>query len=192
MKISLLMLLVVSLASFSSYARKLAGVSIEESLVVDNQPLTLNGAGIRSKFIFDIYVAVFYTAEPVHQLSELKVKDKAMRMAMHFIYDEVSKDKLVDAWNEGFENNLSATEFKKLNSRIRLFNSFFETAKSGDVINLDYIPGKGTSVSINNKNKGLIEGNEFYRALLLIWLGEDPVGESLKADLLGRTLSDDE
>lgn len=31
----------------------------------------------------------------------------AKRVAMHFLHDEVSQERLIDAWNEGFENNQS-------------------------------------------------------------------------------------
>lgn len=180
------------LTSGPVFALSLAGVKLDDTVNVGGETLQLNGAGIRTKFVFDIYVAAFYTAEPVRKVSELVVKDQPMRMAMHFVYDEVSKEKLVDAWNDGFEDNLSEKEFKALRTRIDLFNRLFETVKAGDVIQLDYIPGKGTFVIINNNNKGSVTGAKFFRALLMIWLGEDPVGDDLKEALLGHIESDEE
>lgn len=185
-----IILLFLSL-SFSAQAKKIAGVDIDDNITLAGQKLNLNGAGIRTKFVFDIYVAAFYTNKAVKSMSQVS-DDAPMRMAMHFVYDEVSKEKLVDGWNDGFEDNLSDEKLKKLKSRIDLFNSFFETVHKGDVINLDYVPGKGTLIYINNKNKGLVAGSEFYQALLMIWLGEDPVGSGLKYALLGKTDSDDD
>lgn len=189
-KISLSLLFV--LLSFNVQAKTMAGITIEDNVVLAGQALTLNGAGIRSKFFFDIYVAALYIATPVNKTSDLVVKDQPIRMAMHFVYDEVSKEKLVDGWNEGFEDNLSDTQLEKLKPRIKLFNNMFTTVRKGDVIFLDFIPGKGTLVTINNKNAGRVTSDDFFHALLMIWLGEDPVGDDLKAALLGQQESDDE
>ena len=49
-----------------------------------------------------------------------------------------------------------------------------------------YRPDTGTEVRINGEWRGAIKGNEFFRALLGIWLGEDPVSKSLKQEMLGN------
>ncbi|MDH5517935.1 MAG: chalcone isomerase family protein [Gammaproteobacteria bacterium] len=183
LKRSLFLFLLIS--SSASQATELAGVEIAQSVMLADQRLTLNGAGVRTKFIFDIYVAAFYSADAVKKNADINLQ-QPMRMAMHFVYDEVDKDKLTDAWIEGFEENLSATLLKQLDEKIKRFNGYFETVHKGDVIRLDYYPNKGTQVSINNRDKGLIEGASFYRALLLIWLGKEPVAEELKQQLLGN------
>jgi hypothetical protein len=61
-------------------------------------------------------------------------------------------------------------------------------ARHGNVITLNYIPGTGTQLGLDGQSKGTpIPGEDFYRALLRIWLGEDPVDQSLKKALLGQT-----
>lgn len=179
-----IILFVLVLFSFSVQAEEIAGVHIDEQITLGSESLKLNGAGVRSKFVFDIYVAAFYSVDKVKKVEDLNFQ-QPMRMAMHFVYDEVSKEKLTDAWNEGFEDNLSADEFIRLKNRISRFNGLFETVKKGDVIELDFVPAKGTTVSINKDEKGSVAGNDFYKALLLIWLGDEPVGDDLKAALLG-------
>ncbi|MDQ1362683.1 MAG: hypothetical protein QG652_543, partial [Pseudomonadota bacterium] len=62
---------------------------------------------------------------------------------------------------------------------------YFATMKSGDVIYLDYIPGKGTRLSINNQLRGFIEGADFYRAALKVWIGDHPAQLPLKQGMLG-------
>jgi len=183
-----LAVILISLPVFAQ-AKKLAAIEVAEQISLYGQQLKLNGAGIRTKFIFDIYVAAFYTSGSVKNVADLDMQ-KPMRMAMHFVYDEVSKEKLVDAWNDGFEDNLNSAQFSELKAKITKFNALFETARAGDVINLDFSPLSGTTIYINKKNKGTIEGAEFYRALLLIWLGEDPVGDDLKDALLGSEASE--
>jgi hypothetical protein len=46
----------------------------------------------------------------------------------------------------------------------------------------------GTTVTASHKGKttGTIEGAEFRRALMAVWLGEKPPNKELKAGVLGR------
>jgi hypothetical protein len=106
---------------------------------------------------------------------------------MNFLYKEVSTQKLVDGWNEGFANNSSLEEIKALQKRINQFNSLFTTVYRGDEIRLDYLPGKGTLMKINGKVKGSIPGEDFHQALLKIWLGSKPADANLKEEMLGNT-----
>jgi hypothetical protein len=104
---------------------------------------------------------------------------------MHFLYDEVGQEKLVDGWNEGFSGNLAGEEQKKLQPRIDTFNAMFtEAMTSGDRIVFDYVPGQGTRVTIKGEEKGIIAGKDFNDALLSIWLGDEPVSSDLRQDLL--------
>ncbi len=105
---------------------------------------------------------------------------------MHILYDEVGMEKLVDGWNEGFEANLSQEEMKALTSQIQRFNAFFVDVYKGEEIVLDYRPGQGTTVQIAGEVKGNIEGPAFNRALLSIWLGEEPVSADLRQELLAN------
>ncbi len=41
-------------------------------------------------------------------------------------------------------------------------------------------------MTINGEEKGIIEGDDFYAALLDIWLGEEPADEDLKEAMLGE------
>jgi len=56
---------------------------------------------------------------------------------------------------------------------------------AGDIVLLDYVPGKGTAVKINGVEKGIVEGEDFNKALLDIWLGEEPADDGLKDAMLG-------
>ena len=76
--------------------------------------------------------------------------------------------------------------FSQISDRINAFNQMFTDLHKNDQVLLDYVPGKGTSVSIKGELKGLIPGEDFNRALLSVWLGAEPVTESLKNSLLGR------
>ena len=181
---ALCLLLLVSVAQ----ARELAGVNIDESITLaeNKQALQLNGLGIRYKFFFKIYIAALYVQDRSSNAQAIVSSADAKRMSMVFLYDEVPREKLVAGWNEGFENNLTAEQLAALQPRIDQFNAMFETVKQGDVINLDYVPEKGTVVQIKGQQKGVVPGQDFNQALLKIWLGEYPVGDDLKQALLGQ------
>ena len=72
-------------------------------------------------------------------------------------------------------------------ARIAELLALFTDGKKGDVILLDFLPEAGTAVSVNGQAKGKpIPGEDFYRALLRIWLGDKPVDGDLKKGMLGQ------
>jgi hypothetical protein len=183
-----LIALLLNSVILSACAREVAGVFLdEEVLLTDNVRLKLNGAGIRSKFIFDIYVGALYVAQPKLTTEQQVYSDpSAKRMLIHFLYDEVSKEKLNGGWQDGFENNLDEATFSNVKQRLEKFKSYFETVNKGDVIYLDYLPNQGTRVTINTIEKGVITGQDFHQALMKVWLGEEPADWNLKQALLGQ------
>lgn len=178
----------LSMVLWPVQARTLANVDFDEVTRISGseQKLTLNGIGIRYKFFFKIYIAALYLEQTTQEADEAIAAAGAKRVQMHFLYDEVSREKLVKAWNDGFESNLTAVQLTRLSSRIEQFNDLFSSVVSGDIILLDYVPGHGTRVILNGTEKGVIQGEDFNQALLGIWLGPQPVSEELKDALLGR------
>ena len=134
--------------------------------------LTLNGAGVRGKFIFDIYVGALYLREKTTQGNAAITMDGPKRVSMHFLYDEVSGEKLAKGWSEGFEKNQSGEAMLALGLRLERFNDMFSTVHEGNVILLDYSPGEGTRVSIRGEEIGVVAGDDFNRAPLAVWLGK--------------------
>jgi hypothetical protein len=168
--------------SFSANALEIEGVSIPETL---NTDLQLNGAGIRSKFFFKIYIAELYLEHPSTKAQDILDTPGRKRMTMHILYDEVGREKLVDGWNDGFERNLTPDQLKVLIPSIKQFNELFISVHEGEEIILDYTPDTGTTVIIAGNTRGTTRGADFNRALLSIWLGDDPVGDVLRDSLLG-------
>ncbi len=178
--------LALMLSSTLASAKDVAGISLPDTVMLGAKPpLVLNGAGIRSKFFIKVYVGALYLPARTRDAEAVLHHTGPVAMHMHFLHGEVSKEKLVKAWNEGFDANLDAAERARLGPRIERFNGLFRTARKGDVIRLDYLPGTGTTVSINNEIRGAIEGEDFMQAWLRIWLGKQPADADLKQGLLG-------
>ncbi len=178
---------VLLVAVQSVEAREIAGVAVPESVTIKNKVLVLNGAGIRKKLFFKVYVGALYLTVKRTTAGEILSDPGAKRIVMSFLYKEVSAEKLVAGWNEGFAGNNTAEELKVLQDRINQFNSFFTTVLQGDEIRLDYMPQKGTQVWVNDTMKGSVPGEDFFRALLKIWLGPKPADVGLKDAMLGNS-----
>lgn len=187
MKFRMVAAIIVCLATTPTLrAKEVAGVTLTDKVSAGGTPLLLNGAGVRSKFFVKIYVGGLYLPSKSHSAAEILAMKSPNRVVMHFLYDEVSKDKLVDGWTEGFEKNQGQAAMDQLRTRLDQFNALFETVHSGDVIELDYLPERGTVVRIKGAEKGVIEGADFNRSLLAVWLGEEPADADLKEALLGK------
>jgi hypothetical protein len=95
---------------------------------------------------------------------------------------------LLKAFKDGIEANHSPAELAALTSQIKQMEQIFNTVdhvKIDDVITIDYLPDTGTQIYLNGKLLGIVLGPEFYRALLKIWLGNEPVQRDLKKAMLG-------
>ncbi|MEJ2590287.1 MAG: chalcone isomerase family protein [Candidatus Thiodiazotropha sp.] len=182
-----LLLLFVLLFAGAVHALEVAGVDLPDSidLQAGHTPLVLNGAGIRKKFFFKIYVAALYLPQRQTDAKKILDMDEPRRMQMDMLYSKVDREKFVEGWNEGFAANQSESEMKSLRARLDRFNGMFETLVEGDRVLLDYLPGEGTRVTVKGQVKGVIEGQDFNRALLAVWLGDAPVTRHLKTALLG-------
>jgi len=148
-------------------------------------PVLVGLEGADGKFIFDVYIGALYTETRVTSRDAVQALRGPKRLLMHFVYSEVAKEKIVSGWNDGFENNNSSERLKTLSQKIEQFNAMFPTMVEGDVVLLDYIPGRGTRVTIKGEVKGVVEGEDFNTALLDIWLGNEPADDDLKEALLG-------
>lgn len=160
---------------------------IPDTLTLPNsdEVLQLNGAGIRKKLFMNIYIGALYLPAKSSDAAAILSDDGPASVAMHIRYDNISRDKIIGGWEDGLAANLGTDELQALRPRLDAFNQLFKAVGEGDVIRLDYSAAHGTEVRINGEWRGAIEGNDFFRALLKIWLGHSPVKESLKNDMLG-------
>jgi hypothetical protein len=172
-------------------AAEVAGVKLEDRLRLapGGPELVLNGAGIRTRAIFKVYVAGLYLAEKKGTTGEVLALPGPKRVAMTMLRD-LGAQQLSEALADGIRGNSSAAEQEALKGRtdelLAVMNALGE-AKSGDAILLDFLPESGTRVVVNGQPRGKpIAGEDFYRALLRIWLGDRPVDGDLKRGMLGQ------
>ncbi len=169
----------------------MSGVKLDDKvrLGAGGPELVLNGAGVRTRFFVKVYAAGLYLAERKSTAADVLALGGPKRVAMHMMRD-LGAQQLVDALNEGIAKNNPPAEVEKLKPQLAELTAIMTgigEAKKGDVVTLDFLPDSGTQVGVNGQAKGKpIAGGELYRALLRVWLGEDPVQEDLKKALLGQ------
>lgn len=185
MGLRILLFLALLAPALAANAAEVAGVEVPAQISTpDGEALSLNGAGIRSKFFIKVYVGALYLPQPEDNAAAMLQHRGPVAMHLHILHSEISQQKLIDAWTDGFEDNLSRSELATLGPRIQKFNGLFSTVREGDTIALRYQPDSGTEVRINDQVRGLIPGEDFMHAWLRIWLGDRPADQGLKRALL--------
>ena len=167
-------------------AAEVAGVKFDDRVRVAEAELSLAGAGLRKRLFFEVYAIGLYVAE---RKADPVLQPGSKRIAIHMLRD-VGADQFISALAEGIAENHGAAEAKALEPRVARLAAILadvKLARKGMAIALDWLPGEGTRVAIEGKPAGKpIEGEDFYRALLRIWLGDKPVQADLKKALLGQ------
>jgi len=177
----------LALAAFTASAAEVAGVKLDDKTQVESKELVLNGAGLRKRFMFNVYVIGLYLPEKKKDVAAVLELPGPKRAAIHMLRD-VSADTFTEALVEGLRENHIEADFKVLEPRVKELAATFaeiKEAKKGMVISLDWT-GAATRLVVNGQPAGKpIPGEDFYRALLRIWLGDKPVQNDLKKSLLG-------
>jgi hypothetical protein len=167
-------------------AAGLAGVTMPDTVPVSGKTLRLNGLGLRTKVFFKIYVAGLYLENPTHDAAQAVSADETKRVVMHFLYKNVTKKQLVEAWDEGFDENAGPIG-AEVKAGIAQLDGWMGDVSAGQEIVFTYEAGTGTTVEFAGQKKGTIPGADFMRALWKVWLGEHPPTSDLKKGLLGKT-----
>ena len=173
-----------------SNAAELAGVKLDDKIRVSpaGLELVLNGMGIRTRFVFKVYVGGLYLPEKKTNANDILSLPGAKRVSITLLRD-ITAQQFTESLAEGVRNNSSPAEQEALKARVDLLFGIMNAlkeAKKGDVILLDDQPDSGVSLTVNGQPQGKpIPGDDFQRALLRIWLGDKPADPDLKKGMLG-------
>jgi hypothetical protein len=176
------------LSSISASALELQGVKLDEQVQVADQKLVLNGAGVRSIFFIKMYVAGLYLSGKQTSAAAVMADAATKRIALNVVVDDADTEHFLNGFRKGIAKNHGEKEMAELQARLDAFIHLFDNVKEvkkGDVIAFDWMPGNGTRVTFNGTELGKVAGEDFYRALLSIWIGEKPVSSDMKKGLLG-------
>jgi len=177
--------LLSALAPTRTHAQvEIAGVTVPATVDAGSQSLVLNGAALRKKAVFKVYVAGLYLPAKSTDADAILAADGPRALRMEFVRD-VGKDKMCEAWDESLKNN-SPDADAQLQADFKELCGWMQDLKKGDVMSFTYLPASGTTVVIAGQTKGSIAGKPFADALFKSWIGPRPgPGNGFKHDLLG-------
>ena len=168
---------------------EVSGIKLDDSIDLRGTKLQLNGAGIRYKAVFKVYVAAMYLGKKTATPEEVFATPGPKRMSITLLR-EIDSNELGKAFTKGFEENAPKTEMSKLIPGLIKMGQIFADQKkllAGETFTIDWIPGTGTIITVKGKQQGEpFTEPEFYAALMRIWLGPNPADSKLKDALLGK------
>lgn len=155
------------------------------TLNIGETGLLLNGSGVRSRMFIDLYVGSLYLSKDESDAQKIIDSDEPMAIQLSIVSSLITGEKLRDATMDGFRNAVGDTS--RLADRIaRFLGAFDEPVDVGDQFLLSWHPDSETlNVKRNAALVEQIKGKDFKQALFAIWLGDNPVQESLKDQMLG-------
>jgi hypothetical protein len=144
-------------------------------------PLQLNGVGLRAAFIYKVYLAGLYLPTRVSSGAAALAESGPKRVQLRLLMDAASGE-FARAFTGGLSRHLPA-------DRVASFDRSLRSAgdrKKGDVVNLDYAPDVGLTLTVNDRSVGSpLPGADLYAALLDSFVGAAAVDARLKAGMLG-------
>jgi long-chain acyl-CoA synthetase len=168
------------------HAAEVAGVKIDDTIRVGSSELVLNGAGLRTRFFFKIYVAALYVGQKASTPAAVFDSAQPRRITLRMLRD-IDAETLYTALDEGMKNNLSVFEQAEMKVPTDQLGNIMKgvgKAREGDTIGIDFT-ADGVAISLNGEARGKVAGAGFAKALLRVWLGDKPAEASLKKALLG-------
>ena len=160
------------------------------SLAPDGPELVLNGAGERRILFLNIYAIGLYLPRRARSLREVLAQDGPKRLHLVMLRDGVTAKQVHDHVIARLEDGSQPAEMALMKSRIDDLDRIITSERvinQGGTIDLDYVPGLGTIIRVNGIAKSdPIPGEDFYNALLRIWLGDKARSVLLRDQLLGK------
>ncbi|UCD31112.1 MAG: chalcone isomerase family protein [Desulfobacterales bacterium] len=164
-------------------AAEIEGIQFADTYQTEGIRLKIQGTGLlRYLGVIKAYVGALYLEEG----SSIKdvLADKPKRLEVEYFHALKGEDFGITT-NKVIAKNTDSQTLQSIRPQIDYHNSLYEDVQPGDRYSLTYVPGKGTTLALNGKSKGIIEGADFASALFSMWLGKFPMNKPFKKQLLG-------
>lgn len=180
------------MAALNACAARIGEHTFDDRIRLADTDLVLNGMGLRSVAWLKGFSAGLYLAEKANTPGQALAQAGPKRLQMQMILDVETKE-FVKAFHVSRQRNNTEAERSAMKDRVEQFDrnlAQIGKVRKGDVVNLDFIPGKGLILSVNGAPRGRpVAGEDLYAGLLMVFIGEQPVDKKLKTGLLGAAPS---
>jgi hypothetical protein len=163
-------------------AKSLAGVELPDTETVNGKTLVLNGLGLRQATALRVkaYVGGLYLEKPTSDPDTVINSRQCKRVTMKFLRD-IDGSRLASGWADELRKVGGTTE-----ASISRFTSLIGDVKKGDTMSFTWCPDAGVEVAARGTVRGTVPGDDFARALFMIWFGPEPSDPDLKRGMLGK------
>ena len=178
------LLVVVSLGT-AAVAAEGSEAEFPDLISIDNRELKQLGAyRYVYKFFFPLYDVALY-AESTAEAKDVLDADVAFHLTFRYLR-HIEKPVILQAADRILDKNLSTKEQDNIAERVQKLNLAYTSVEEGDTSSLTYDPEKGTTLRINGEPRTTVSGQDFAQLYFKIWLGPEPLSNSLRDRLLGE------
>ncbi len=177
-------------ASIAQAAVQVGGVDFQPELGAQKGTLALNGAGLRTRVGFKVYAMGLYLRAPLTDAAAI-IGDKGEKRIRIVLTRDLEAKQFGDALLAGLKKNHEPDQLAALKPATdALIGALAAVGKvaSGTEILLDQLANGATRLVVNGQQQGDdIADENFYPALLRIWLGVRPADHDLRDALLRQS-----
>lgn len=160
------------------------GVSFANQKNVAGENLVLNGIGLRKAyFTVKVYVAGLYLSEKTTEVEKMLANDKVKKVEMQFLMG-VKREQLTDAWTKALMNHCPPADCTNVKEGLAKMNSYMTSVVTGDRFEFVIHPDR-VNINIKGEDKPEILGQDFAKAMLLIYVGPKAIDAGLAKGLRG-------
>lgn len=176
-------------------AVSMEGVDLAPTVTAYGQKLVLNGAGVRKRGYFKADVTALYLPEKTTSADAIFKLDGVRRIQLN-ILRRFTSSTITRIFLADFKDHATDEEFKRLIGPIGQIGAAYANVKEvvkGDVVNLDWVPGRGWLATHNGRSLSDADGKQLvisdklaYQIYMRMYIGEGAPTD-LRNGLLGLT-----
>ncbi|TYP75872.1 chalcone isomerase family protein [Aquimarina intermedia] len=171
----------ISLTSFSQ--TKVGEVYFNDIDTFEGAELMLNGAGERER-LYALGLYLDFEVEGVEDGLRVANKDADMAISIKVITSTVAGAEIKEMLRNGLERATDGNSYLLENEIRDFINLLPNDINKYDIFKVVYKKGGNLSLYRNKDKLGQVNSLKFKKAFFKIWLGENPVDEKLKEDVL--------
>ena len=125
----------------------------------------------------ELYTLAIYAETPPSDRTNLSSPDASKALRIELTYQDDLRRRIAVDWRRELVPQLEATA-------ATLLRGTFGGLKHGDVVLVEYVASKGTTVRVNNRVAVSEAGHDLMLTFLDHWLGQKPVSDEIKGELI--------
>ncbi|MGM0536649.1 MAG: chalcone isomerase family protein [Pseudomonadota bacterium] len=161
---------------------EIEGARFPATLETDERRYERIGHGLFRYMIWDAYAGAYYQAQGFPRPAPQS--EVPRRLELEYFH-AIEAEEFAEATRKSVREALDDSRYDALSSSLEAFNERYRDVVPGDRYALGW-DGDRLTLALNGET--LFEGDDLTlaNALFGIWLGEEPLGEAFRDDLLGR------